>query len=135
MGQANNSCCQSGVAMNKFLASVACASKGIRHALATERNMRVHLFVFLLAVIAALVLEVSKIEFLLILGISALTFSLELTNTAIERLADKVSPVFNREIGLVKDVMAGAVLVASVFAVIIGFIIFIEPLMKLLNLP
>ena len=119
--------------MKKFLTSVACASKGIGHALKTERNMRAHLFVFVLALFASCLLEISKIEFLLILGISAITFALELTNTAIERLADKVSPVYDEQIGLVKDVMAGAVLVSSIFAVVIGLIIFLEPLLKLLQ--
>jgi len=86
---------------------------------------------FILAVIASIILEISKIEFLLILGISAVNFSLELTNTAIERLADKVSPEYNQQIGVIKDVMAGAVLVSSVFAVVMGVIIFFEPLLNL----
>lgn len=81
--------------MKKFLTSVWCAYSGVRYALATERNIRIHLFVFILALTAAYILDISKIEFLLILGISAVTFSLELTNTAIERLADKVSPEYN----------------------------------------
>lgn len=116
--------------MKKFMSSLNCAGSGIRHALATERNMRVHLFVFMLALIAAYIFQISKIELLLILGISAVTFSLELTNTAIERLADKVSPEYDETIGVVKDVMAGAVLVSSIFAVIIGLVIFVEPLLK-----
>ena len=117
--------------MNKFLISVRCASNGIRYAFATERNIRVHLLVFILVLISSIVLEISKIEFLLILAVSALNFSLELVNTAIERLADKVSPEYNEQIGVVKDVMAGAVLASSIFAIIIGFIIFFAPLQKL----
>ena len=117
--------------MNKFLISVRCASNGIRYALTTERNIRVHLLVFILVLIASFILEISKIEFLLILGVSAVNFSLELTNTAIERLADKVSPEYNEQIGVVKDVMAGAVLMSSIFAIIVGLIIFYEPLLKL----
>jgi len=117
--------------MNKFLISVRCASNGIRYALTTERNIRVHLLVFILVLIASFILEISKIEFLLILGVSAVNFSLELTNTAIERLADKVSPEYNKQIGVVKDVMAGAVLISSIFAIIVGLIIFYEPLLKL----
>ena len=117
--------------MKKFLISLRCALSGIRYAFATEKNIRVHLLVFFLVLIAALIFEISKIEFLLILGISAVLFSLELTNTAIERLADKVSPEYNAQIGVVKDVMAGAVLVSGIFAIIIGLIIFFEPLLKL----
>lgn len=94
--------------------------------------MRVHLLVFVLVLVAGFVLHISKTEFLLILLVSALMLSLELTNTAIERLADKVSPGFDEKIGVVKDVMAGAVLVSSVFAMIIGIVIFLEPLLKLM---
>lgn len=119
--------------MKKFLTSLRCASSGIRYAVATERNIRIHLLVFVLALIAAFLLGISRIEFLLILGISALIFALELTNTAIERLADKISPEYDEQIGVVKDVMAGAVLVASFFAIIIGIGIFLEPLLKLLQ--
>lgn len=85
----------------------------------------------MLVLIASFILEISKIEFLLILSISAVLFSLELTNTAIERLADKVSPEYNAQIGVVKDVMAGAVLVSGIFAILIGLVIFFEPLLKL----
>jgi diacylglycerol kinase len=117
--------------MNKFNISVRCAYHGIRYALATERNIRIHLLVFILVLIAAFIFEISKVEFLLILVISALNFSLELTNTAIERLADKVSPEYNEQIGVVKDVMAGAVLASSVVAIMMGLLIFFEPLLKI----
>ena len=114
--------------MKKFSTSVSCAGKGIRYAFATEKNIRVQLFIFILVLLASILLQISRIEFLLILGISAVLFALELINTAIERLADKVSPEYNEHIGIVKDLMAGAVLVFSIFAFIIGLIIFIEPL-------
>lgn len=117
--------------MHKFFISVRCAYQGIRYALSTEKNIRIHLLVFTLVLIAAYVFEISRIEFLLILAISAVNFSLELTNTAIERLADKVSPQYDEQIAVVKDVMAGAVLVSSIFAIIIGCIIFFEPLLQL----
>lgn len=88
---------------------------------------------FVLVLIAAYILDISKIEWLLILVISAMNFSMELSNTAIERLADKVSPEYDFKIGMVKDVMAGAVLVSSIFSVIIGIIIFYDPLFKFIQ--
>lgn len=117
--------------MTKFLISVRCASKGVHYAFLTEKNVRVHLAAFVLVLIAAYFFEISKIELLLILQVSALTFSLELANTAIERLADKISPEYDVQIGVVKDVMAGAVLVSSLFSILIGVIIFYEPFIKL----
>lgn len=117
--------------LKKIVQSVRCASKGIRYVVATERNIRVHLIVFALVVMASMLLRIPRIEFLLVLAISALMISFELTNTAIERLADKVSPEYNAQIGIVKDIMAGAVLVSSIFAIIIGLIIFTEPILKI----
>ena len=119
--------------MKNFMNSVRFALHGVRYTFATEKNIRVLLFVFVCEIIAAIILEISKIEFLLILGISALLFSLELINTAIERLADKVSPQYDQQIGVVKDVMAGAVLVASVCAFLIGCVIFFDPVLKLIQ--
>lgn len=119
--------------MKKMLTSLRCASSGVGYALSTERNMRVHLSVFVLALIAGYILEISKFEFLLILAISALTFSLELTNTAIERLADRVSPEYDEKIGVVKDVMAGAVLVSSIFSIVMGVVIFLQPLLNFIQ--
>ena len=83
--------------------------------------------------IAAYFFKISKVEFLVILAISAVNFSLELSNTAIERLADKVSPQYDKQIAVVKDVMAGAVLVSSIFAIVIGFVIFFGPLQQLIQ--
>lgn len=119
--------------MKKFIVSVRCAFSGIRFALISEQNIRIHLLIFTLALIASFVLNISKVEFLIVLLISALNFSLELANTSIERLADKVSPEFDDQIGVVKDVMAGAVLVSSLFAVVLGCIIFTAPLLNLLR--
>lgn len=119
--------------MKRFLRSLHNAYRGINHAFLTERNIRIHLLMFVLVLIAAYILDISKIEWLLILVISAMNFSMELSNTAIERLADKVSPEYDFKIGMVKDVMAGAVLVSSIFSVIIGIIIFYDPLFKFIQ--
>ncbi len=117
--------------MKKFLHSVLNALNGVKYAFATEKNIRVLLVIAVCEIVAALALEISTVEFLLILAMVALLFALELVNTAVERLADKVSPEFDPQIGVVKDVMAGAVMLASVFAFVIGCIIFSEPVLKL----
>ena len=119
--------------MNKMIQSMRCALKGILFALLHERNMRVHLAVFVLAISAAYLLKISRVDFLIIIAMSALVFSLELANTAIEQLADRVLPEQDFIIGRVKDLMAGAVLLASTFSLIIGFSIFYTPVLKLLS--
>lgn len=117
--------------MKNFIFSVRCAIRGIGYAFSSERNIRIHLLIFILVIIAGYIFGISKVEFLLILVISALNFSLELANTAIERLADRVSSEYDEKIGQVKDVMAGAVLFSSIFSIIVGSVIFSEPLLKL----
>ena len=116
--------------MKKFMSSVGFAARGIRYAWATERNFKVQLSIFLLVMLAGIFLQIPKNEFLIILLISAVQLSLELSNTAIERLADRVSPEYGEQIGVVKDLMAGAVLVSSIFAIAIGCYIFSTPLLK-----
>lgn len=119
--------------MLKLITSIRHAINGIVYAIATERNLRIQGLIFILALTGLFVFNVSKSESLIILGISALVFSLELINTAIERLVDEVSPEYRNEIGIIKDVMAGAVMVASIFAITIGLIIFYEPTMHWLR--
>jgi undecaprenol kinase len=109
-----------------------CALNGILYALLHERNLRVQLAVFVVAISAAYLLKISRIDFLIIIVMSALVISLELANTAIEKLADRVLPEQDLIIGRVKDLMAGAVLLASIFSLIIGFSIFYTPVLKLL---
>ena len=119
--------------MKKFLASLGHAIHGIRHAVAEERNLKIQLAAFILAMVAALLLRISRLELLAVLGISALVLALELANTALERLADRVSSEPDSRIGIAKDVMAGAVLLAAVFAAVIGLLVFLPPLLLLLR--
>lgn len=119
--------------MKNFLASLGHAIHGIRHAVAGERNLKIQLAAFVLALGAALLLRIPRLELLAVLGVSALVLALELANTALERLADRVSRAPDAHIGIAKDVMAGAVLLAALFAVVIGLLVFVPPLLHLLR--
>jgi diacylglycerol kinase len=119
--------------MHKFLNSVRYALNGVRYAFATEMNIRVLLLIIIAEISAAIYLDVSTIELLLLLWIAAVLFALELVNTAIERLADRVSIQHDPQIGVVKDVMAGAVLIASLFACLIACVIFYRPVLQLFH--
>ena len=119
--------------MRNFFQSTGFAAKGLRYAWKTERNFRLQLAGFVLVLVAAVLLRISKIELLIILLVSAVILALELINTAIERLADRVAPEHDAHIGIVKDLMAGAVLLASCFAIIMGLLIFFAPLKAMLH--
>ncbi|SDP55752.1 diacylglycerol kinase family protein [Halobacillus aidingensis] len=104
------------------------AWNGIKEVYESERNFRIHLSVALLVIIAALVFGLSKWEWITILLTVGMVLSLEMVNTAMERLLDFYHPEHHPIIGSIKDITAGAVLIASIGAVIIGIIIFLPKL-------
>ncbi len=105
-----------------FLAAI----KGIIYAIFHESHLRFHI------VIAGYILYFSgfynftRAEFILLIITIMSVISLEMINTSIERTVDLASPDYNNTAGAAKDIAAGAVLVACIFAVIIGFILFFD---------
>lgn len=105
-----------------FIQSLNCAIEGILWAVKTQRHMLVHLIAAILVMIVALVLRLTLYEFaLLCLAITLVLFA-ELVNTAIEVVVDLVSPDFHPLAQRAKDVAAGAVLLASVAALVLGYL-------------
>lgn len=85
----------------------------------------------LLALILSLVLRISRVEFLLVLVSGALVLGFELINSALEELEDVVHPHHHPAIARSKDVAAGAVLVVSLGALIVGVTIFVPAVVRL----
>lgn len=105
-----------------FISSLNCAIEGILWAVKTQRHMLFHLVSAILVMVAALVLRLTLYEFaLLCLAITLVLFA-ELINTAIEVVVDLVSPEFHPLAQRAKDVAAGAVLLASVAALVLGYL-------------
>lgn len=111
-----------GVKPSNWIESVNCAIEGILWAAKTQRHMRYHFLAALVVLLLALLFKVSALELILLsLAITLVLFA-ELVNTALEVLVDLVSPEFHPLAGRVKDVAAGAVLVASIGAAFIGYL-------------
>lgn len=106
--------------------SLGYAWEGVLYAWRVQRNFRLEAYLALLALGLALWLEVNPVPVLLV---SALVLSLELTNTALEALADLVSPVFHPLVKRAKDTAAAAVLLASFFALLVGLYLLLPPLL------
>jgi diacylglycerol kinase (ATP) len=117
--------------MKKFIRSFGYAFKGLSYATATQLNFRIHLVATLLALFMGYALHVSTNEWQWIILCVALVLITELLNTAIEFLTNLVSPGYNELAGHVKDVSAGAVVVAALFALITGTIIFLPKILLL----
>lgn len=105
------------------------AIEGIIYAVKTQRNIKVHLIMAMLAMILAVVLNVTRVELLILMLTIGLVISTELINTAIEEVVNLAheDPPLAR---VAKDVAAGAVLFSSVMAVGVGYIILFQRLIR-----
>ena len=100
------------------------AISGIRTAFETQRNFRIHIAVGVLVLVFGILFHVSAEEFILLLIIIIVVIISELFNTAFEFSVDLISPEYNQLAKKVKDIGAAAVLMTTIFAVIVGIIIF-----------
>jgi diacylglycerol kinase len=109
------------------------AWEGIVFTFKNEKNMKIHGVAALFVCMTAWMLDLSKTEWLIILITIGVVFSLEMVNTAIERVVDLVAPEFHPLAKIAKDVAAGAVFVFVMISVIIGAIIFFPHFIALIS--
>jgi diacylglycerol kinase (ATP) len=100
------------------------AFQGVVHALRTHRNMRVHVVIAAAVLIAAILVGVSKLQLIVVLISITFVLVAEMVNTAIENAIDVVTTSFDPMAKLAKDVAAGAVLIAAVNAIAVGYLVF-----------
>lgn len=100
-----------------------CAGAGIVRLVREERNARIHLLATLVVVAAGCGLHLSAVEWALIVLAIVAVWAAEAMNSAIERIADVVSPGHHPMIGAAKDLAAGGVLVVAVGAFVVGMIV------------
>lgn len=110
--------------MKTFIRSAQYATQGIGEAF-KGRNFRIQCAIGLAVVLAGFIVEVSAAEWCILLFAIALVLALEIINTALENLVNLVSPQLHPVAGKVKDLVAGAVWLASITAAIVGLIIFL----------
>ncbi|MCK9443119.1 MAG: diacylglycerol kinase [Tissierellaceae bacterium] len=104
------------------------AVTGIITALKTEKNMRIHYIIAIGIIFVSLFFDFTRLEFLLLLFSISLVVVAELFNTAIEKVVDLITDSYHPLARLVKDVSAGAVLVASINSMVVGYLLFFDRL-------
>ena len=100
------------------------AVEGIIHVLRTHRNMRIHLAAAIVVLVAALVLGVERVELVALLVSITFVLIAEMINSAIEAAIDVATSSFDPLAKLAKDIAAGAVLIAAINAVVVGYLVF-----------
>ena len=102
------------------------AFEGIIHVLRTQRNMRIHFATAVVVLIGALVVGVRRLELVALLIAISFVLIAEMLNTALEAGIDVATTSFDPLAKLAKDISAGAVLIATVNAVAVGYLVFVD---------
>ena len=100
------------------------AFEGIIHVVRYERNLRIHFLIAVAVIIAAVGFDVTRMELIALLLAIAFVLIAEMLNSALEAVVDLVTPSVEPLAKIAKDVAAGAVLIATVTAVAIGYLVF-----------
>ncbi|MFA6908562.1 MAG: diacylglycerol kinase family protein [Patescibacteria group bacterium] len=106
------------------------AFRGLKYVVLQEQTFRIHIFASLVVVGLMLFLHVTLKEAVVLFLVIASVLVLELINTIFESLVDMLQPRIHHLAQVIKDIMAAAVLVASVSALIIGVLIFFPYIFK-----
>ena len=114
--------------LKKMVDSFNNAIDGVIYTVRTQRNMKIHMVVSVLVLIACLFFDVSKIEFLILAITISMVISAELFNTAIESVVDMNTNYYHPLAKIAKNVAAGAVIITAINAVVVGYVIFWDKL-------
>ncbi len=107
-----------------FIDSLNTAVEGFIYVVKTQRNMRIHFLLGVLVLIICIYLNLNKTDLILVCGAISLVLICEMFNTAIELTVDLIKDVYHPLARIIKDVSAGAVFVSSVYALVLGYIVF-----------
>ena len=109
------------------------AIEGMISALRNEKHMKVHILAAIIIVILAILINASKVEILIISLSVSFVIITELINTAVEALVDLISPERHPLAKLAKDVAAGAVLVAAINSICVGYLLLYDKLLDIFD--
>jgi len=110
--------------LSQFFKSLNYALKGFVVVWREEQSFRVQIFAALVVFILAIFFQIKIWELLVLILISTAVLVLEVLNSILERIVDAMKPRINIFVEAIKDMMAAAVLLASLSSVIIGLMIF-----------
>jgi diacylglycerol kinase len=119
--------------VSKFLRSFAIGATGFLHTLQSEQNMRLHLLAAVAVIAAGCYFQLATWEWVAVAGCIGAVFAMECFNTALERLADRITRDPDPLIGHAKDCGSAAVLVAALTSAVIGGLIFVPKWLAVLT--
>lgn len=121
------------MSLRRLVKSFVDAVHGLKHVFKSEQNFRIQVLVGIFVFIAAIYFPLHNWEVILLILLVLLVLLVEILNTVFEYFSDLLKPRLHHYVGVIKDVMAGAVLLTSLVALIVGTIIFYPYLENLLK--
>lgn len=109
------------------------ALRGVFYMLQSERNFQIEFLALLINLFLIFYLQLSSLDTILILMVSFGVLSAEIFNTAIEKMCDVIQPEFDKRIGFIKDISAGAVILMTTASVIVGIIVYWKYIIDILS--
>ena len=113
--------------------SFRCALSGLSDAWRSERNMKIHTLAAALAILAGLWLGLDRLEWLFLFSAVFLVITMEMLNTALERVVDLFTRDYHPLARLAKNAAAGAALLAALYALTVGLFIFVPKILQRVN--
>ena len=109
------------------------AFRGIYQSIRQQSSYRVHFFFALAVPLAGILLRLTLLEWCFVLLLIAVVIVMEMFNTSIETLSRTITDKYDERIGHALDIASGGVLVISIFAAILGIVIFSNALIRLVG--
>lgn len=107
-----------------LLRSITNAIRGLWMIFKSERNFQIEVFALLINIFLIFYFHLSTLDAVLIFMVSFMVLSAEIINTAIEKICDFIHPAFDKRIGFIKDIAAGAVTLMAILSVIVGILVY-----------
>ena len=107
-----------------FYKSLLYSIKGIFWMLKSERNFQLEVFALIINLFLIVYFKLNSTDAALIILVCFLVLITEALNTAVEKICDFVEPNFNKKIGLIKDIAAGSVILATLLSIIVGVLVY-----------
>jgi diacylglycerol kinase (ATP) len=119
--------------INKIIESFNNAVNGIIWAIKSEKNLKIHYIIAILVLGLSMFYDFTRLEFLCLLFAVSLVLIAEMLNTAIEKTIDLYTDKFHPLAKIAKDVAAGAVLIAAVNSIVVGYLLYFDRLSTFTN--
>ncbi|SMO96631.1 diacylglycerol kinase (ATP) [Chryseobacterium rhizoplanae] len=100
------------------------AFRGVFMMMKTERNFQIEVLAFFINLFLIFYFRLNNTDAALVFIASFAVLSAEIFNTAIEKICDIIQPDFDKRIGFIKDIAAGAVVLTAIASVIVGILVY-----------